>query len=53
MKVPKGFVTIQEAAKRLGLTRETVHRWIKVKKLSSKKPGKQRIIPLSEVEKFQ
>lgn len=53
MKTPKGFVRIQAAAKVLGLTRQTVHEWVKDGRIKSKKVGKARLIPLTEVGRFQ
>lgn len=52
-KIPKGFMRIQDAARVLGLTRQTIHEWVRDERIKSKKMGKARLIPISEVQRFQ
>ena len=50
MKTPKGYFTLKEASKRLGVTYRAVSGWVKEKRLRSIKPGKERFVLISEVE---
>lgn len=43
----------EEAARRLGLTRQTLLIWVHKKKIKSRKEGKERFVAISEVERFQ
>jgi excisionase family DNA binding protein len=50
--IPKGCVTINEACRKMGLTRRTVYRYMKGKVLSYSKPGKHTFLMESEINKF-
>jgi len=53
LKTPRGYMKIQDAAKILGLARETLHRWVKEKKIKAEKRGKWRFVLISDIAKFQ
>lgn len=53
LKTPKGCFRFDEAARRLGLSYKGLYLWVKSGKIKSRKPGKERFIPASEVERIQ
>lgn len=51
MKPPKGYLTMKEAAHRLGMSYRSLSSWIREKKIESMKPGKERFIAVVELER--
>ena len=51
-KLTDDYYSIKEVAKMLKVTYLTVYRWIKAKKISAIKAGKQYRISRSELDKF-
>ncbi len=52
-KPPKGCYRFQDAADALGLERRTLLAWSKRGMIKTRKIGKFRFVPISEVERFQ
>ena len=53
MPLREDYLTIAEASKFLGVTRQTVSRWIKEHKFSVEKIGRQMLLDTSDVVEFQ
>ncbi len=52
MALKDQYMTISQAAKYLGVTRQTVSRWLSAGELSAEKVGRERLIPKGEVYSF-
>lgn len=46
------LIPIGDAAEALGLSKSTLRWWVQIGKIGSNKPGKQRLIPVSEVNRI-
>lgn len=52
MKTPKGFVTIDEAFKLLGVARSTLFEMVKKKEIKSLKIKRWRFVSKAEIERY-
>jgi len=49
----QNLLTVDDAAKALGITRITLYRWMDKGKIATAKFGTYRIIPISEIERLK
>jgi excisionase family DNA binding protein len=52
MKPPRGFKTVSEAWKKLGIDRQTLFRWIWDKKIKTIRPGKSYFISEKDIDRL-
>lgn len=52
MDLKDKYLTISEAAKELGVTRQTISRWIRDGKLEAEQVGREKLINKKSLERF-
>ncbi len=52
MNEPERWLSVEEIAKHLGVSKETIYRWIEKKKIPAHKLGRQWKFKVSEVDKW-
>lgn len=53
MSLKERYCTLVQLADEIGVTRQTVHRWIVQKKLTAEKVGRERLIARTEITRLR
>ncbi len=53
MAIKDEYFTISETAKELGVTRQTISRWVAKGKITTEKIGRERLIKKEDIEKYK